>query len=257
MDVEQLIQYLRLNVNIVDPDTISGDLDPYYLTMTDDEILLYLNIVMTRDFPDTSLADLETENVYPVLLVARKDLLAAMMVKVARYIDMGADGAYLRLHQIFDSFKTLFQLADKDYTDYCDGIGAGDSAGLTAYDVLLPDRYYTRRYREKAATPALSLSIAEVGADYVNISWKAKNASPFFRYEVYVSDVQIVDLNQVKQKIADTATLLVKIKDFKQTNYTVGGLLPEQEYHVAVVVVSMSGLRGYIEKVVTTEAVVP
>ena len=60
MTIDQIIKYLRLNVSIQDPEGVTQD--SLYLSMTDEDILLYMNIVMTRNFPEIpSLDYLPTE----------------------------------------------------------------------------------------------------------------------------------------------------------------------------------------------------
>ena len=45
MTVEQMIQFLRLSVYVQDKDKVV-DQDPAYLCMTDEDLLLYLNLSM-------------------------------------------------------------------------------------------------------------------------------------------------------------------------------------------------------------------
>ena len=66
MTVDQLVQYLRLNVSIQDPE--GAVQDSAYLSMTDEDIILYMNVALTRNFPDIpSLDYLPTEYVYPII----------------------------------------------------------------------------------------------------------------------------------------------------------------------------------------------
>ena len=133
MTVPQIIQFLRLNVNVQNPDGSEG-VDSAYLSMTDEDILLYLNVVLTRDFADIpSLEYLPAQNVYPLVLLAKKELYYALAVASANEYDLGADNNnYLKRDQRFQHYMALVKQADQEYQDYLDnggGLSADDGSG--------------------------------------------------------------------------------------------------------------------------------
>ena len=114
MTVPQIIQFLRLNVNVQNPDGSEG-VDSAYLSMTDEDILLYLNVVLTRDFADIpSLEYLPAQNVYPLVLLAKKELYYALAVASANEYDLGADNNnYLKRSQRFEHYMKLIEQVAK------------------------------------------------------------------------------------------------------------------------------------------------
>lgn len=250
MTVEQIVSYMRLSMSIQDPDGITQD--SAYLSMTDEDIELYLTVCLTRDFPDVpSLEYLPTESVYPLTLLARKDLFYTLAVKEAPLYDIGADNNnYLKRSQRFDHYMELIVQADKEYQDYLDNGGAGGNT-VSAFNVLLTGRYNTRYNYENGVTPAPVLYVKGVSENSVDLEWKV-SVSRFFRYRVYLSESQIVDLYTEGNHISKSATLATSIRDIHQNRCRIEGLSPSKEYHAAVEVVEMSGLRGYSEVTFTT-----
>lgn len=255
MTVDQIVQYMRLAMRIQDPSGSSQD--SAYLSMTDEEILLYLNVAMTRDFPEVpSLDTLPPENVYPLTLLARKDLYYTLATIDAPLFDIGADNNnYLKRSQRFDHYMKLIAQADKEYQDYLENGGAGGNT-VSSYNVLLPSRYNTRYNYERGSIPAPVLYIQSVGEDYVEISWSVK-MSRFYMYRVYVSESEIIDpyvIGSSSCHVMSDAKLIATIKDIHQNKCRIEGLSPGTEYHIAVVAVEMSSLMGYREMTFTTNS---
>lgn len=252
MTVDQIIKYLRLNVQIQDPEDATQD--PAYLSMADEDILLYLNVVLTRNFPKVlSLDTLPMEDVYPLILLSKKELYFALATKEAPQYDIGADNNnYLKRSQRFSNYMKMVAQCDAEYTDYLENGGAGANT-LTSFDVLISDRYNTVRNYEKGVIPAPSLYIQGVTDTTAELSWTVK-LSRFFAYKVYTSLNPIIDLYQTSKRaqIASDATLVVTIKDVHQSLCRLTGLLPSTSYHVAVAAIEMSSLTGYAEQIFTT-----
>ena len=245
MTVDQMVKYLRLNVSIQDSGTVQ---DSAYLSMTDEDIVLYMNIVLTRNFPDIpSLDYLPTEYVYPVILLSKKELFHALAVKEAPLFDIGADNNnYLKRSQRFEHYMTLIAQVDKEYEDYLENGGAGANT-LTSFDVLLSDRYATRRNYEKGAIPAPILYVIGVSETFVEIQWKVK-LSRFQSYKVYISDSPIVDHFDLESPISKDAKEVVVIRNVHQTSCRIEGLIPDTDYYVAVVATEMSSLTGVAQE---------
>ena len=246
MTVNQLVSYLRMNVSIQDPN--GAVQDSAYLSMTDEDIVLYMNIVLTRNYPEIpSLDYLPAEYIYPIILLSKKELYYALAVKEAPLYDIGADNNnYLKRSKRFDHYMTLIAQVDKEYADYLENGGAGANT-LTSFDVLLSDRYATKRNYEKGAIPALSLYVGEVTETSVEILWKVK-LSRFKEYKVYISESPIVDLLNVSKPISDESKEVITIRNVHQTSCRIEGLLPNTEYYVAVSATEMSSLTGYKEE---------
>lgn len=243
MTVDQMIDYLRLNVSIQDPDgTVQ---DSAYLSMTDEDLLLYMNVTLTRNYPDIpSLDYLPTEYVYPIILLSKKELFHALAIKEAPLYDIGADNNnYLKRSQRFEHYMKLIAQVDKEYEDYLENGGAGGNT-LTSFDVLLSDRYATKRNYEKGAIPALALYVSGISDTSVELMWKV-TMRRFKDYKVYISKSPIVDLFNVSKPIAEDAKEVVTIRNVHQTSCRIEGLEPDTDYYVAVSATEMSSLTGY------------
>lgn len=254
MTVDQMVKYLRLNVSIQDS-TGSTVQDKAYLSMTDEDILLYLNVALTRDFPHIpSLDRLPAEDTYPLMLLAKKELYYSLAIKEAPLYDIGADNNnYLKRSQRFDHYMKLVTQADKEYQDYLENGGAGGNT-LSSFDVLLPNRYNTKRNYEKGSVPAPLLYVLEVTDTSVEVEWQV-HLSRFFRYKVYVSKFPIVDLFKSTNPISAEAKVVKEIKNVHDTCCRIEGLEPNTKYYVAVSATEMSSLTGYAEQSFETLAV--
>lgn len=253
MTVEQMIQFLRLSVYVQDKDKVVAQ-DPAYLCMTDEELLLYLNLAMSRNYPDTpSLVYLPEEALYGVVILAKKELYYTLAVKEAPLFDMGADNNnYLKRSQRFDHYMALLQQADKEYDDWLENGGEDGIGTVKSYNVTLSDRYGTRYNYENAAVPKVTLYIGTVTDNTIEFWWSVKNISRFYRYKVYISTEPIVDLFNLKSHIADGAKLVAEIKDIHQVHCRVRGLDPKTTYYIAIQATNMASLCGYAQTEVIT-----
>ncbi len=253
MTVEQMIQFLRLSVYVQDKDKVI-DKDPEYLCMTDEDLLLYLNLSMSRNYPDTpSLKYLPEEAVFGIIILAKKELYYTLAVKEAPLYDMGADNNnYLKRSQRFDHYMKLIAQADKEYNDWLENGGDESTGTVKSYSVTLSDRFGTRYNYENSAVPTVVLYIGTITENSVEFWWTVKNISRFYRYKVFISKEPIVDLYDLKSHIAESAKLVAEIKDIHQTRCRVTGLEQNTRYFIAVQAVNMASLCGYAQSEVET-----
>ena len=142
-------------------------------------------------------------------------------------------------------------LSDDEYNQYNEDGGAGTRNTLTSYDVLISDRYATRRNYEKGRVPVLSLRVVGVTDTTVELSWSVQ-LSRFDKYEVYVSDEQIYDEFAITEQISPKAKLVAKITNVHQNKCRIEGLLPDTVYHIMVSATEKSSLVGRAELIVST-----
>lgn len=252
-NVDQLIRYLRLNLSIQDPEGVV-EKDEAYLSMTDEDLKLYMQTVLSRNFPHTyTLEYLRQEDVYPLILLTRKELYYALATKEAPLYDLGADDSYIKRSQRFDHYMRLIAQVDKEYGDFLkDGGGAWQGHNtLSSFDVLISDRYATKRNFEKGARPAPLLYILDVTENSVEVSWSVK-VSRFSSYKVFVSEEPIVDEFNTTGAISSSAKLVAEIRNVHQTKCRIEGLKPDTDYYVAVSVVEKSSLVGYAQEFFST-----
>lgn len=206
MTVEQMIQFLRLSVYVQDKDKVVEQ-DPQYLCMTDEDLLLYLNLAMSRNYSDTpALKYLPEDALYGVIILAKKELYYTLAVKEAPLFDMGADNNnYLKRSQRFDHYMKLIVQADKEYEDWLENGGEDGLGTVKSYSVTLSDRYGTRYNYENAAVPKVILYVGTITENSIEFWWNVKNISRFYRYKVYMSKEPIVDLYNLKTHIAEGA----------------------------------------------------
>ena len=156
MTLEQMIQFLRMSVSVQDKDKVVEQ-DPQYLCMTDEDLLLYLNLAMSRNYSDTpALKYLPEDALYGVIILAKKELYYTLAVKEAPLFDMGADNNnYLKRSQRFDHYMKLIVQADKEYEDWLEN-GGEDGFGLQFSINTLDENDRNEMFRNR------SLSLQEI-----------------------------------------------------------------------------------------------
>ena len=258
LTVKELIGLLRSSVNIQSEET--EVIDPAYLTMTDDDIELFIKLGVSRAYPKvTDLADLPNGSEYPIVLLAKIELYTKLAVIKADKVDMGADNNnYLKQSQRFDHYMKLISDAKEQYESWLDNEGQGE---VSSYDVLLSNRHYTSRNYEKQMTPKVSLKIDQVASDSVDFHWGVTNTSHFGRFKVYISKRPIVDMYKegvtYANKIDSEAKLLVSTTNIRNTYHRVSNLESATEYYIAVISIERNQVFGYSELSFTTPEVLP
>ena len=248
LTVEELIKLLRSSVNVQSEET--EVIDPAYLTMTDDDIELFIKLGVSRAYPNvTDLADLPNGSEYPIVLLAKIELYLKLAVIKADKVDMGADNNnYLNQDQRFQHYMKLVEEAREEYESWLDNEGQGE---VSSYDVLLSNRHYTQRNFEKQAVPKVSLKIDQVTSDSVDFHWGVTNTSHFGRFKVYISKTPVIDMFREGAtydcKICEGAKLLVSTSNIRNTYHRVTNLEPSSTYYLAVVSVERNQVFGYSE----------
>lgn len=253
LSVDDLIKLLRSSVNVQSPE--DETIDPAYLTMTDDDLELFIKLGVSRAFPDIDdLNDLPEGSDYAIILLAKIELYTKLAVLKADKVDMGADNNnYLKQDQRFAHYMKLVQAAKDQYDDWLENEGQGT---VSAYDVLLSNRHYSHRNYEKQVKPKVSLKIAEVTSDSISFSWGVKNTSHFGRFKVYMSKSPIVDMFKdgalYSDKICEGAKCLVSTSNIRNDHHRVENLLSGELYYIAVIEVERNQVFGYSEVSVVT-----
>lgn len=253
LTVEELVKILRSSVNVQVPveegseETIN---DPAYLTMTDDDITLFIKLGVSRAYPKvTDLAELPSGSEYPITLLAKIELYLKLAVVKADKVDMGVDNNnYIKQDQRFKHYMALVAEAREQYDSWLDNEGQGE---VSSYDVLLSNRHYTQRNFEKQVTPKVSLRIDQVTSDSVDFHWGVTNTSHFGRFKVYISKQPIVDMFKdgatYDKKIDGEAKLLVSTQNIRNTYHRVSNLESGTTYYVAVISIERNQVFGYSE----------
>lgn len=248
LTVDELIKLLRSSVNVQYEE--SEVIDPAYLTMTDDDLSLFIKLGVSRAYPSvTDLADLPDGSDYPIVLLAKIELYLKLAVLKADKVDMGADNNnYLKQGQRFSHYMQLVELANAQYESWLENEGQGE---VNSYDVLLSNRHYTQRNFEKQSTPKVSLRIDQVTSDSVDFHWGVTNTSHFGRFKVYISKNPIVDMYKdgvtYDKKIDEEAKLIVSTQNIRNTHHRVSNLECGVMYYIAVISIERNQVFGYSE----------
>ena len=254
LSVSDLITLLRKSVNVSIPvETPEGEEtvveDTNYLSMTDDDLTLYIKLGVSRAFPDvTRLEDLPEGSAYPVILLAKIELYSMLAVKRADKVDMGADNNnYLKQDQKFQHYMSLIKEAKEEYESWLDNEGQGS---VTSHDLLLSNRHYTLRNYGKQKVPKVLLYTDEIADGKVKLHWNVTDTDHFSQYKVYVSTKEpcIDEFKEgafYKDKLSDSATLVFSTFNIRNNHLTLNGLEEGVTYYVAVLSIERNQVFGF------------
>lgn len=248
LTVDELISTLRSSVNVQQEE--SEVIDPAFLTMSDEDLTLFIKLAVTRKYPSVSdLSELPDGSEYPIVLLAKIELYTKLAVMKADKVDMGVDNNnYIKQDQRFQHYMKLVQSAKEQYDEWLENEGQGE---VTSYDVLLDSRHYSNRNREKQMKPKVRVSVDNVTSDSVEFHWKMTGSSHFARFMVYVSESPIIDVYAdgaaYKDKVNDSAKKVLSTMDIHNVNKRVTGLAPDTTYFVAVLSVERNQVWGFAE----------
>jgi hypothetical protein len=246
MDKTQLIAYLRQNCIVQDPEVLPND--PVFLALTDEQLELVLEVALSKESPSDDLDNLPSEVVYPLILVAKKELYFQLASKTAPLYPIGFGDSSIKKNTRFDHYMTLIKQTETEYQNF-----KNTGQPIIAGDILLANRYYSKRNYERQAPPTVVLNLDAVYSNKVELSWTPSKVKRFYNYLLYKSAEQIVDLySQESLKVYPTAEQIVDIRDLHSNRYRIEGLQSSTLYHVAVIVQEDNGLKGYSEITFTT-----
>lgn len=253
LTVEELIKVLRESVNVQNGD--EEVIDPLLLTMSDEDLSLFLKLAVSRAYPQcSSLTELPEGADYPVVLLAKIELYTKLAVTKADKVDMGVDNNnYLKNDQRFQHYMKLVSAAKEQYDSWLENEGQGE---VSTFDVLLDRNHYTQRNYELQRSPKVSLVIDLVTADSVEFHWGVSGIRHFGCYEVYISEDLIFDVYRggatYKANLCEGAKRVVKTSNLRLQHHRITQLVAEKTYHIAVVSVERNQVYGFAEVVFDT-----
>lgn len=242
-----LIAYLRQSCIIQDPSGVTP-IDPVFLSLTDDQISLVLQVAVGKVCPSELIDSLPDDFTYPVILTAQKELYFQLASNSAPLFPISADGASLQKNIRFDHYMTLVSAVSAEYQSFLN-----TGAQIAVGNLTLGSRYYTQRNLDLAKKPVIVLNVDEVFTDHVHVSWRLSNIDRFSNVKLYIGSSEIVNIYAEESLIISAeAVLLATITDLHRTVSSVGNLTANTHYHIAAVVQEKNGLKGYSEITVTT-----
>jgi hypothetical protein len=256
MSVTEILQYLRLNVNVLLPDGIA---DPAYLELTDEQLTLYLKLALAQPYfaqqGIEDLSDITAYSVYALILFAKRELYSALAVRSAKDVSMSAGDVSMSKGERFSHYADLIRLCDEEIDDLTSGEDAalGGTGGTAfTYTYSTPNRPNTT----KEDYPAIGkLKAVLVTDDSVYVRWGYYGTFRFAHTDVYVSLSPILLKNGFDVDISVSATLAGSTSDYRNTAFMVNALSPDTTYHIAVVTCDKRGNRAFAEIAVTTKEV--
>lgn len=262
LTVQNMIDLVRSSVNVhvpVEDENGNQSLiyDQSYLTMTDEDIELFIKLGVTRAYPDVEdLAELPDGCEFALVLLAKIELYMKLAVIEAPKVDLGADNNnYIKRDQRFSHYMKLAENAKEQYDDWLENEAVGANS-VSSYDVLLSSRHYTRRNYEKQVTPKVSIILDEVTSDGVKFHWKMHNSSHFARYKVYFGTQPVLDIfadgANYSDKIVEGSQCVKSTGNIRDNYHTLIGLEPENTYYLAVISLERNQVFGYSQTSFTT-----
>lgn len=259
LSVQDLILLLRDSVNVKVENT-EGDLvtDPYYTVMSDEDILRYVKLGVNRIYPDVTDMDNLPSNCseYAIVLLAKIELYTKLAVLRVDKVDLGAESAYIKNSQRFDHYMKLIAEAKEQYNVWLDNEG---NDTVNTYELLNSKYSHTRRYYQNQLTPSVSIKVANVLSDSIDIEWSAVNISHFGKCSVYVSKDPIYSKYEDGGIFEDHLLKSKSLKLIKETydvrNFVkhIKDLESDTTYYILVVAFCRNGVYGYQEITVTTK----
>lgn len=252
---ETLVKYLRDSVLVQAPSTAD---DPVWLSMSDEDLAIVLEVAKHRDFPNEIMASLSNGVVYPLMLVAKKELYYRLAVKSAPLYDLkGDDAGELKRDQRFKHFMALIQQTEKELENYMengyfgdDGIGDLDEDGKSTRnsvyvrEALVSSRYYTRRNYGLLQAPSVGVYVDSLDQTRVQFHWNVSGIYTFLKYNVYISLKDTI-YDEYNHRIDPEAQLLFTTTDQRKRSCEKTELSPNTRYHILVEVCESNGIKGY------------
>lgn len=239
-----LVKFLRQSVIVQDPNITPND--PEFLSMTDDDLKDVLQFSLFKVNPKSTLESVSNEDIYPLILISKKELYSRLAVRSAPLVTIGFGDTAIKYDLRFDHYSKLIKQIDEEYNMFIYQNLKGESV-----EVKLDSKYFSKRNYDLSSPPIVNLVLDNVYSNSAEISWSVSGVDKFYNYSIYLSELPILD-KYAENKIAITATCLDTIYDIHNTFYRVTGLQPNSKYYVLVVVQNRNGLKGYSEISFTT-----
>lgn len=247
MDKARLIDYLRKNLSLTDPNVEN---DPAY-QFSDEDLQDILEMkALERGY---TFSNLPTEEIPLVMLLAKKEVLWRLALSSAPFYPISSEGAGLQKNVRFDHYMALIKQLEIEYQNLL-ATGQYINIGRNIGEILLEKKYFSRRNKALAENKNVLISVDKVGTDYINISWEVPNLNKlfFYRYKIYVDTKPIID--DYADEVINEKALLKVIEDVRRTKFRIKDLQSDMEYYIVVAVLEQNGLISYTEVKTKTSA---
>lgn len=256
MDLKALVDYVRQSCMIDDPNVVE---DSNYLLLKDEDIEVIIRIAYSRLKPYKHLLNEEEDSIYPVILQAKREIFTRLALKCANEFDLKGTSGTLFKDQKFKHYMSLVDNISVEWDNYikeqeanADVSNTDSFNSLAQGDIFLTGKYFTKRNKDFANKPVISLKVDNVYDTYVELSWKLKRINRFSMYNIYINNTN---------NIIDNYTMEIKGQNVFSTNdihrdkFRLKDLTPNTLYHIAIIVQEQNGLYGYDELTFVTKEV--
>ena len=237
MDINSLVKFLRQSISIQDPNIT--DNNPNYLALSDEDIILILQLALAKVDNQDNVFNIDQSNIYPTMLVAKKEIYHRLAVKFATVTTISGEAGELKKSDIFKHYYKLIEDVEKEYKNYIE-TGISPTVG----EVLIDSRYFTRRNYELSNPPKVMVQVDGYYSNMFEISFKASNVKKFLKYALYISEDPIVDKYNMNKINIEPYKV---INDIHINKFRFENLHPNRDYYICVVVEERNGLKGYCE----------
>ena len=258
MNTDSLIQYLKTSLFVYDPNSeMNIDDDPEYIALGNDYLEEVIRMSLSRIDPIKDLEDITNHDLYPTMLLAKKEIYFLLATKSAPLYDLSVAGSAgssrISRDQRFQHYMSLVGQVDKEFNTYM-STGQGGRA-LTSRDIVgdvfLSSRYYSQRNYELADKPYIRLKVDKIYPKTVEVNWKNVVVDRFESYTLYIDENPVIDKYEtdlVKEGIEEVKTFT----DIHAKQFRIDDLVPNTSYFVAIVIKEKNGLKSYSETNFTT-----
>lgn len=246
----ELVSYLKKALRLDNLDS-----DPAY-QFDDPELENIIEFAIQSIDPQYSIDDYPAKLRPVIILLARKEIYWRLATATAPLYPLEAEGAGLQQNVRFDHYLELIRQVDKEieekYGSMLESMSYPDINEGGIGQIVLSDRYYTRRNYSLAEAPEAELIIDEIYADKVELSWNKFDVMTedgmFACYNLYLSEKSILDFYADEVLQINGETVVKKhIRDIHRNKYRFGNLTDGKTYFVTLEVKNLNSRKGYSE----------
>lgn len=246
MNEKSIIDFLKGSVIGQDPSIVYDE----EFNPTDEQLKGILEYALVFIDPTASLSDIHPKQIYPLILYAKKEIFLRLATKSAPLYKIVNPDIRLDKGDRFDHYIQLVRLVDNDIYNFN---SCGGSFEIEAKEVLLSDRYFSRRNYDLSKAPYIKVSLDKAYIDKIEISWKTENIKRFEKVMIYILEGNAKMFDEYnKNAINEKAQLIDTLYDIHYDHYRINSLKPNTKYSVLVVLCEQNGLQGFSELGVST-----
>lgn len=267
MTLAELIHYIRTNLQVQLPD---GETDSAYLALSNDDIELYIQMALAKEYPGTPLEHITEDKIYLTYLSTRKEIYYQLASSTAPYYPIGADGVSISKNTRFDHYAALIRQTQYEI-DHFKSTGAQEKSELDAdNNIITPtesgdvqigsllnkNNYFTPYNVNRALLPVAELRVDRITSLLAEVSWTLSRVNRFHKYELYyaTSPTALDMYATTNEERFQNLTKSAELYDIHLCKYRFISLLPNTTYYFVLVVYEENSLVGISQVSATTLA---